>query len=160
MIRLILLIILIALLIFLIWYFFIKPTEREKIIEKTETLPKKSIKDKIFDILIKITLDDDLTKRDRNRILNKIEDIVGILKNIDSSEISTITKHDLEKLIGNYLVNLVNTFVEEDKKDVSKLIEGINLIKGELEKIYENYKTGKTDFNSELEFLKRKFGSS
>ena len=57
------------------------------------------------------------------------------------------------------MYRLVLSLANSDNKNIDKLLEGINIIKSQLEKIYNDYIQNNLDLEKEMEFLKRKFKS-
>jgi len=152
--KIIILVILIIFLIFLIWQAFFKKSKSSSYIKREE---KKDLKSSFFSMLIDIAESESLTKEDRNKVYKEFLDLVQLLKSIDSMELSNLTRHEIEKFVNDYLNNLVKGFKNSKEKDVNKLLEGIKIIKRELEKIEKNYRDNSTDLEKEIEFLKRKF---
>jgi polyhydroxyalkanoate synthesis regulator phasin len=155
--KIIILVILIIFLIFLIWQAFFKKDKASEYRAKSEE--KRDLKQNFLSILIDIAESGNLSKEERNRIYKELLDLVQLLKSIDSMQISNITRHEIEKIVNDYLIRLVKGFKSSREKDVDKLLEGIRIVKKELEKIEQTYRDNSSDLDKEIEFLKRKFSS-
>jgi len=153
-IKFIILLILIIVLLFLIWKTFFAKKKKEDYTPKAEP---EDIKEKIFNLLIELAEDDRLKKEDRIKIYDKFEELIQILKTLDSMEINSVTRYEIEKIVSDYLYKLVRGFLNSPDRNIDLLLEGIDIIKAQLEKIKETYDTNREDLNKEVEFLKRKF---
>ncbi|RUM60456.1 MAG: hypothetical protein DSY66_04370 [Persephonella sp.] len=148
----------ILIIVFLIWFFFLRNRKKseENIDLKSEKI---DIKEKIFSILIEIYKLNNLSSNERNKIYDKLEEIINLLEKLDEIDIPQISKYEINKLIGDYLYRLILSLKTSKSQDIDKLLEGIDIIKTQLEKIYNNYIDNSLDLESEIEFLKRKFKS-
>ena len=144
---------------FLVWYFFIKDKSggnKGKTKSEKET---SNLKDKFLTILIEIIKIPNLSSKDRKKIYDELERIADILEKIEGTDIPSVKRYEIEKLIGNYLYRLVISLNNSEQKNVEKFLEGIDIIKTQLEKIYNDYIQNSLDLDKEIEFLKRKFKS-
>ncbi|RUM62299.1 MAG: hypothetical protein DSY59_00475 [Persephonella sp.] len=144
---------------FLVWYFFIKNKSDSN---KGKTKSEKgtsNLKDKFLTILIEIIKIPNLSSKDRKKIYDELEKIADILEKIEGTDIPPVKRYEIEKLIGDYLYRLVLSLNNSEQKNVEKFLEGIDIIKTQLEKIYNDYIQNSLDLDKEIEFLKRKFKS-
>ena len=157
--KLILFIIWLLLVGFLIWFFFIRKKENNNSQLKNDKEKKENLKDKFLLILIEIVKIPDLSQKDRKKVYDELEEIVNILEKIEKIEIPSVKRYEIEKMIGDYLYRLVLSLNNSKSKDVNKFLEGVSIIKTQLEKIYNDYIENNLDLDKEIEFLKRKFKS-
>jgi len=144
---------------FLVWYFFIKnKSDSNKGKTKNEN-GTSNLKDKFLTILIEIIKIPNLSSKDRKKIYDELEKIADILEKIEGTDIPSVKRYEIEKLIGDYLYRLVLSLNNSEQKNVEKFLEGIDIIKTQLEKIYNDYIQNSLDLDKEIEFLKRKFKS-
>jgi len=148
----------ILIIVFLIWFFFFRNRKKseENIDLKSEKI---DIKEKIFSILLEIYKLNNLSGNERNKIYDKLEEIVNLLEKLDEIDIPQISKYEINKLIGDYLYRLILSLKTSKNQNIDKLLEGVDIIKNQLEKIYNSYIDNSLDLESEIEFLKRKFKS-
>ena len=144
---------------FLVWYFFIKDRLNSNKGETKNENETSNLKDKFLTILIEIIKIPNLSSKDRKKIYDELEKIVDILEKMEEIDIPSVKKYEIEKLIGDYLYRLVLSLNNSEQKNVEKFLEGIDIIKTQLEKIYNDYIQNSLDLDKEIEFLKRKFKS-
>ncbi len=144
---------------FLVWYFFIKDKSDSNKGRTKNEKETSNLKDKFLKILIEIIKIPNLSSKDRKKIYDELEKIADILEKIEGTDIPSVKRYEIEKLIGDYLYRLVLSLNNSEQKNVEKFLEGIDIIKTQLEKIYNDYIQNSLDLDKEIEFLKRKFKS-
>ncbi len=144
---------------FLVWYFFIKDKSSGNKDKTANEKEASNLKDKFLTILIEIIKIPNLSSKNRRKIYDELEKIVDILEKMEEIDIPSVKKYEIEKLIGDYLYRLVLSLNNSEQKNVEKFLEGIDIIKTQLEKIYNDYIQNSLDLDKEIEFLKRKFKS-
>lgn len=144
---------------FLVWYFFIKDKSDSSKGKTKNEKGTSNLKDKFLTILIEIIKIPNLSSKDRKKIYDELEKIADILEKIEGIDIPSVKRYEIEKLIGDYLYRLVLSLNNSEQKNVEKFLEGIDIIKTQLEKIYNDYIQNSLDLDKEIEFLKRKFKS-